>query len=206
MKVFELKADLRKPDGKKETKKLRKTEKVPCVLYGGKENVHFSVPYSSLNKLIYTDKVYKVKIDVDNNSHIAIIQDIQFHPVSDKILHIDFLNVSNEKPVVMDIPIKLEGFPIGVKQGGKLFQMVRKLKTKALIDNMLDIIPINVEKISLGKSITVGNLNFENLEFIDPPKRVVATVKAARATAAVGIEEEEGEASAEATPAEPAAE
>jgi len=180
MKTYEVKAEAREGNGKKIAKNLRKNGMIPCVLYGGKENVHFSTNDADIQKLIFTPQIYKVQINLENKSYLAILKDIQFHAVSDKILHIDFLEVTENKPVVMEIPVKLEGFAQGVRDGGKLHLNMRKLKAKALINDMKDIFVLNVENLGLGKSIFVSDLKYDNISFMDAPNKAVASIKLTR--------------------------
>lgn len=185
MQVFELKGELRTDLGKKATKVLREENKVPCVLYGGKENVHFSVVEKDLSKLVYTPLVYLVKVTVDGNSYDAVMREIQFHPVTDRILHIDFYQISAEKPVIMEVPVKLNGFAEGVQAGGKLVQVVRKLKVKALPANLPGEVELDVTTLGLGKSIKVKELSFDNFEVVNAKEVVIAQVKVTRASKSV---------------------
>ena len=131
MQVFELKAEGRKDLGKKATIAVRNEGKVPCVLYGGAENVHFVVAEKDLAKLLYTPIVYTINLNVDGKSYSAVMREIQFHPVTDRVLHIDFYQITENKPVVIEVPVKLQGFAEGVQAGGKLALIMRKLKVKA---------------------------------------------------------------------------
>ncbi|WP_298616765.1 50S ribosomal protein L25/general stress protein Ctc [uncultured Odoribacter sp.] len=185
MQVFELKGELRTDLGKKATKVLREENKVPCVLYGGKENVHFSVVEKDLSKLIYTPLVYLVKVTVDGNSYDAVMREIQFHPVTDRILHIDFYQISAEKPVIMEVPVRLNGFAEGVQAGGKLVQVIRKLKVKALPANLPGEVELDVTTLGLGKSIKVKELSFDNFEIVNAKEVVIAQVKVTRASKSV---------------------
>lgn len=196
MKTIELKGTARKAVGKKDAKLLRRNEQVPCVLYGGTENHHFSVNLKDLKKIVYTPKVYIIDIDIDGQNYNAIMQDLQFHPVSDDILHIDFLQVVENKPVIINIPVILEGFAKGVQAGGKLSQLARTLKVKALAKDLPDDLTVDVTNLELGKSIKVGELNFENIELLDSKNAVVAAVKLTRAAKGMsgeGSEEAEQE-------------
>ena len=185
MQVFELKGELRTDLGKKATKVLREENKVPCVLYGGKENVHFSVIEKDLSKLVYTPLVYLVKVTIDGNSYDAVMREIQFHPVTDRILHIDFYQISAEKPVIMEVPVKLKGFAEGVQAGGKLVQVIRKLKVKALPANLPGEVELDVTTLGLGKSIKVKELSFDNFEIVNAKEVVIAQVKVTRASKSV---------------------
>jgi len=189
MKTFDLKGSKRENTGKKAAKAYRKESLIPCVLYGGKEVVHFTVTKESVRKLINTPEVFLVNLSIERKKYIAILKDTQFHPVSDALLHADFLQIFDDKPLVMDIPIQLEGLAQGVKDGGKLSLNMRKLKVKGLYKNFPEKLVINIENLGLGKTIQVGNLNFENLEIMNVKDSVVANVqltRAARGMAAKG--------------------
>ena len=181
MKSIAIKGELRTSVGKKESKKLRNDEKVPCVLYGGKENVHFAVSEKELKKLVFTPNVYLVDIDIDGNKKKAIIQDLQFHVVTDRVNHIDFFEIFEDKDVVINIPVEMQGLAQGVKDGGKLQVINRKLKVKALFKDLPDTLEINVENVALGKNVKVGDLSYDNIELLNSANTVVATVKLTRA-------------------------
>ena len=183
MKTFELKGKVRENVGKKATKAVRHGESVPCVLYGGENNLHFTATNSDLRKLIYTPEVYVISLDVDGKKCKAIMKDLQFHPLTDKVLHIDFLQVNDTKPVMIEIPVKLHGLAEGVKAGGKLSLEMRKLKVKAIYTQIPECIDIDVTNLGLGKSIQVGTVQemVENLELLNAKNAVVAQVKLTRA-------------------------
>jgi len=181
MKTFELKGTVRTNLGKKATKAERVAENVPCVLYGGKENIHFTTTISDIRKLIYTPEVYIVNLDIDGKKTKSIMKALQFHPVSDKVLHIDFLQVTETRPVTVELPVKLEGLAEGVKAGGKLSLEVRKLKVKGLYTKIPENIVIDVTELALGKSIQVGKVSVANLEILNNKNAVVAQVKLTRA-------------------------
>jgi large subunit ribosomal protein L25 len=181
MKVYELKGTARLDLGKKATKADRASDNVPCVLYGGTENLHFTATVSDLRKLIYTPDVYLVDLDVDGKKSKAIMKALQFHPVSDKVLHIDFMEIQAEKPVIIEIPVQLNGLAEGVKAGGKLALEMRKLRVKGLYPNFPEKINIDVTNLGLGKSIQVGSMKAENLEFLNAKNAVVCQVKLTRA-------------------------
>ncbi|MDR0371498.1 MAG: 50S ribosomal protein L25/general stress protein Ctc [Prevotellaceae bacterium] len=192
MKTIQLAGEKRADLGKKATKALRVEERVPCVLYGGKENVHFSATERDLRKLIYTPEVYIVDLTINNITTKAIIQDMQFHPVTDKALHIDFLELEENKPVAIEIPVKLNGLAEGVKAGGKLSLEMRKLRVKGLYSQFPECIEINIEKLGLGKAIQVGQVQVGDLELLNAKNAVVAQVKltrAARGAAAAAAKE-----------------
>ncbi|MCT4639825.1 MAG: 50S ribosomal protein L25/general stress protein Ctc [Bacteroidales bacterium] len=188
MKTYEITGVKRENIGKKDAKALRKEERVPCVLYGGKENLHFSTSAKELKNAIYTPNVYIMNLDIDGKKIVAVIQDIQFHPVSDEVTHIDFLEVKEGENVKVEVPVKLEGFAKGVQKGGKLHLAMRRLKVSGLVDNLPDELTVNVDDLDLGKSIKIGELDFENLEILHAKNAVVATVRLTRAARAAAVE------------------
>jgi large subunit ribosomal protein L25 len=204
MKTFEITGSLRTELGKKATKALRKNELVPCVLYIENENLHFTLSKSDLRNLIYTDKVYIVNLKIEGKSYPAIIKEIQFHPVSDEVLHLDFVQVKEDKPVSINIPVRVFGSSAGVKAGGKLHLQLRYLKVKGLPKDFPDELKIDVTKLSLGKTIQVGELSFENLELLNAKNAVVVSVRLTRAAKGEidGLEEEEEGEGGEAVEAE----
>ena len=201
MKTLELKGSLRTELGKKATKALRKAELVPCELYGAGENIHFAVNEKDLNKLLFTPETYIVKFDVDGKVFTAVKRDIQFHPVTDKPLHVDFFQVTEDKAFEVEIPIKVEGFAIGVQSGGKLAVNLRKLKVKAMMKDLPESLPIDVTNLGLNNSIQVGALDFKNLELLNAKSAVVVQVKLTRAARAAALSTDaQPEAAAAATP------
>ena len=162
-------------------KAIRKNNGVPCVLYGGGENIHFTVQADELRKLVYTPHIYVVDLLIDGKKYNAIMKDIQFHPVKDTILHIDFYQINEEKPIVMEVPVQLEGLAEGVKAGGKLSLQIRKLKVKALYDKSPERLTIDVSHLGLGKTVKVGELKYDNLELLNAKDAVVCAVKLTRA-------------------------
>ena len=163
-------------------KAIRRDGGVPCELYGGKgENVHFTVTSDGLRKLVYTPHIYVVELNIDGKVEKAIMKDIQFHPVKDCILHVDFLRIHEDAPVVIEVPVQLEGLAEGVKSGGKLVLQMRKLKVKAIYTDIPERLVINVTNLGLGKSIKVSELNFEGLELLNAKEAVVCAVKLTRA-------------------------
>jgi len=181
MKSFELKGTVRTDLGKKASKAERVSDNIPCVLYGGKDNVHFTTTVSEVRKLVYSPDVFVVNLDIDGTKTKAIMKALQFHPVTDKVLHLDFLKLTDDKPVVVEIPVKLEGLAEGVKAGGKLALEMRKLKVKGLYAQIPENIVIDVTALGLGKSIQVGAVSVENLDILNAKNAVVAQVKLTRA-------------------------
>ena len=188
MKSIEIKGSLRTETGKKATRELRKENGVPCVLYGIQKDengnqvaTHFTVPTEGLRNLVYTPHIYVVDLNIDGKVVNAIMKDIQFHPVTDKILHVDFYQIDENKPIVMEVPVKLEGLAEGVKAGGKLALQIRKLKVKALYNVIPERLVVNVTNLGLGKTIKVGDLNYEGLTLLNAKEAVVCAVKLTRA-------------------------
>jgi large subunit ribosomal protein L25 len=181
MKTFDLTGTKREGVGKKASKAYRKESLIPCVLYGGEEVVHFTVAKEGIRKLVYTPEVYIVDLTIEGKKYKAILKAMQFHPVNDALLHADFQETFEEKPVVIEIPVVLEGLAEGVKAGGKLSLEIRKLKVKGFYKNFPEKLIINVENLGLGKTIQVGNLNFDHLEILNAKDNVVAAVKLTRA-------------------------
>ena len=181
MKTFELNGTARTGLGKKATKADRVSENVPCVLYGVADNVHFTATKSDLRKLIYTPEVFIIDLTIDGNKSKAIMKALQFHPVTDNVLHIDFYQVTETKPVVVEIPVKLEGLAEGVKAGGKLALEMRKLKVKGLYTQLPENIVIDVTELGLGKSIQVAKVSVDKLEILNAKNAVVCQVKLTRA-------------------------
>ena len=199
MKSITINGSKRESVGKSSTRLLRNAGQVPCVLYGGEGPIHFSAPELAFSKLVYTANAYTVVIAFgEKESYNAILQDIQFHPVSDKILHIDFYQLFDDKKISMDIPVKLKGNPIGVKLGGNLQRNKRKLRIKALPTNLPDNIEIDISELNIGDKVYITELFNENYEFLHPDNTVVCQVRRARAALVVETEEgEEGEEGAE---------
>lgn len=190
MKSVVIKAKKRESTGKKDSKKLRVDGFVPCVLYGGEEPVHFYADFKDFRQVVYTPNVYLIDLDIEGRVHNAIIQDMQWHPVEEQLMHVDFLLVKENRPVKVEIPVHTVGLAKGIKQGGKLKMNLRRLKVKAFAKYLPDTIELDVENLEIGQSIKVGDLNFENLEFLDSKFNVVVAVDITRAAkAAVGTEE-----------------
>ena len=188
MKSIEIKGSLRTETGKKATHSLRQNNGVPCVLYGMQKDengnpiaTHFTVTVDGLRKLVYTPHIYVVDLNIDGKVVNAIMKDIQFHPVTDAILHVDFLQINEENPIVMEVPVQLEGLAEGVKAGGKLALQMRKIKVKALYNVIPEKLTVNVSHLGLGKTVKVGELSFEGLELISAKEAVVCAVKLTRA-------------------------
>lgn len=191
MKVFELSGSLRSSLGKKDAKKLRGEGQVPCVLYGSEEPVHFSTFQTALLKLVYTPNVYLVNLDIDGKKIQAIMQDIQFHPVSDEVVHIDFLQVTDDKPVKIDIPVGVEGFAKGIRKGGKLQIEKRRLKVQALAKDLPDQIIVDVTELDLGESLRVSDIESDAIAILNGKSVPVVRVMVTRAARAAMNEKED---------------
>ena len=180
MKTFNLQGALRSDISKQEVKNLRSSQQVPCVLYGGEGQVHFAVPAFDLRGLIYTPEAHMVELSVDGKNYKAILQDIQFHPVTDAIHHIDFLQVFDDKPVTMGIPVKFEGASEGVKMGGKMVAKGRKIKVKALPKDMPDAIMVDISALKIGDGIRVRDLKTKGVTFLDSPNNMIVSIRMTR--------------------------
>jgi large subunit ribosomal protein L25 len=198
MDTIQLKATKRTEIGKKATKAIRRNEMVPCVLYGEKENIHFQIEEKKLKNLVYTPNVYIVELDIDGETVEAIMQDIQFHPVSDHILHVDFYKINDKKAFKIAIPVELQGIAEGVKAGGQMHLIQRKLKVKGLKKDLPNTIVINVEHLIIGKIIKVSDITVENLQLLNAEDAIVCAVKATRKAVSLENEEESTEETTEA--------
>ncbi|CDN31523.1 LSU ribosomal protein L25p [Mucinivorans hirudinis] len=182
MKHLQISAKKREDFGKKHSSAVRREESVPVVVYGGgEETVHASLNTTDLRNLIYSPHSYIVELDIEGKKEMCVMREVQYHPVTDAPLHIDFFRVIPGKPVVIDLPVELYGNAEGVKVGGKLALAKRKLRVTALEENLPDAIRIDVSALELGKSIFVGDLNFENITFLTPATTAVCAVKMTRA-------------------------
>ena len=186
MKTIEIKGSVRSELGKKATRDLRANGQVPCVVYGGETVTHFSAPVEAFRGLIYTPNIYIVDLVIDGKACKAVLKDIQYHCVSDAIEHIDFLEVSDSKPVSMSLPVKLNGLAEGVKLGGKLLVSARKLKVSAMIENLPDVIEVDCSHLRIGKQIVAGELSYPNLTIVSPKATIICAVLATRASAQAG--------------------
>jgi len=191
MKSITIKGSQRESVGKKATKALRNAGMVPCVVYGGEKPLHFSAHELAFRDLVYTAAAHTVKVDLGEGKLKAIMQDIQFHPVTDKILHIDFYQLFDDKEVTMDIPVRLEGNSPGVRNGGRLLFRKRKLAIKALPDKLPDFFDVDISKLKIGENITVASLLNDDFTILHPDSTTVVQVKMARAAVAVDEDEDE---------------
>ncbi len=180
MKTVSLSVSLRGSVGKKDAKLQRRAGKIPCVLYGGHEQIHFVADEKSFSKILFTPEVNLIKVTIDGKEFDTIYQEIQFHPVTDKLLHVDFLQVFQDKPVVIAIPVKYEGVSPGVLRGGRLEKKMRKVKIKALPKDLPDFIMINISAMEIGDSVKISDLKIADVTFLDAPNNVVVGVRTAR--------------------------
>jgi large subunit ribosomal protein L25 len=212
MKSITIKGSERESVGKKASKALRNAGKVPCVVYGGDKPLHFSADELAFRNLVYTPNAHTVAIELGGKTVNAVMQDIQFHPVTDKIVHIDFYQLFPDKEVTMNIPVRLQGNSPGVRNGGRLLFRKRKLAIKALPDKLPDFFDVDISKLRIGQHIAVDSLMNDDFAILHPDNTVVVQVKTARTAVVVDDEEEdvegeEGEtAEAETTEAEAAQE
>jgi large subunit ribosomal protein L25 len=186
MKTFELEGKSREviaasADRKRALKAMRKNDLIPAVMYGGEKVVHFTVSKEAVRNLVYTPEIYVVNLTIDGVKHLAIIKDMQFAPVAELLLHMDFLEISDKKPIEMEIPVVLEGHAEGVKAGGKLALQMRKLKAKAVYTDLPEKFVINVDHLGIGKTIQVGSLHFDGIELMNSKNSVVCGVQTTRA-------------------------
>ncbi|BFO65795.1 50S ribosomal protein L25/general stress protein Ctc [Chryseobacterium sp. KCF3-3] len=180
MKSITIQGTKRESVGKKSTKALRDAELVPCVVYGGEAPLNFSAEESAFKGLVYTPEAHTVSIEVDGKTIPAVLQDIQFHPITDKILHIDFYQLSDDKPVIMEVPVRITGRSKGVVAGGVLRQSFRKLKVKAIPANLPDEIVVDVTPLRIGNKLYIGSIKTEGYSFVHPDNAVVVAVKMSR--------------------------
>ncbi len=194
MKTVSLSGSLRENVGKKDAKVLRKEGRVPGIIYGTGENISFHVKETELNKLVWTPHVNFVEIEIDGKKYKTIFQEMQFHPVTDRVVHFDLLQVVEGKPLTIALPVELHGVSPGVQQGGKLKQSKRKIKVNALADNLPETIKIDINELKIGSSVRNGEIDIDGLTVIGDPRDVIVAVKMARGV----VEEEEEEATEEA--------
>ncbi|HAP50405.1 MAG TPA: 50S ribosomal protein L25 [Porphyromonadaceae bacterium] len=221
MKTFKLNAEPRTDLGKKAAKAIRKENKIPVVLNGGKlveldkdgnyngkllkgEKVvpvgrdgkaiittDLVVNFADVRKLVYTPEIFAIELTYDGQTKMAVLKDIQFHPVNDSILHIDLMEVTTDKPVVVEVPVHVQGHAAGVKAGGKLFLSMKKVKVKAIYTEIPETVIVNVDDLQIGQALKVRDLHFDNYELVSAKDLVITGVKTTRAAAAATTTEEE---------------
>lgn len=203
MKTIEIKGSLRTELGKKSSKDIRKAEGVPCVIYGKESNIHFQAPELSFKNLVYTHEAHLVDLNLDGKVYKTVLHDIQFHPVSDRIIHADFVQIFEDKPVIIAVPVSVHGDSVGVIAGGKLSIKKRTLKVKGLPKYLPEFITVDITDLKIHDSVKVGDLSIENIELLDMKKAVVVTIATSRVAQKAEGEGEgaEGEAAAAEAPA-----
>ena len=200
MKSVALSGNNRAEKGSSKSNILRKEEKVPCVIYGGKENIHFSVNEILFSKIVHSPEVYFIDLDIDGKKYKAIIKAVQYHPVTDRPIHIDFLEVNENKALTVSIPVKLTGNARGVLNGGKLRMVTRKLKVSGLPNAIPEAVELDITNLRIGQSIKVGEIKVDGLAFLDASNAVVVAIKRSRVAAGDDVDEDEdGEEGAEAS-------
>lgn len=180
MNVISIEAQKRSELGQKATKELRRAGQVPCVVYGGEEVLHFSAPQLTFRPIVYTPDFNVVEATIDGKVVKCVLKDLQFHPVTDSLMHLDFMELVDDKKVIVDLPLKFEGLAEGVKAGGKLLAQIRKLRVKAFPKDLKQVLPVNVSKLQLGKSIKVRELNYEGLEIMNAAGSPVVSIEIPR--------------------------
>ena len=181
MKTIAISGSPRENVGKRDAKELRYEGKVPAVLYGGKDQIHFSVLITDLKEAIYTPEANFVEIDINGTKIKAIIKEAQFHPLTDVLIHVDFLQLFDEKEIIMEIPVKLTGTSPGVKMGGKLIQKLRKLRVKAIPANIPQEVKVSLDKLEVGSISRVRDLKVEKYAITNTPEDTIVSVTMSRA-------------------------
>ena len=206
MKTIQISAEKRTELGKKSTRDLRKADHVPCVMYGGAEVIHFHAHENDFRHIVYTPTAFLVEVKVGDEVRKAVMQELQFHPVTDKLNHIDFVEVFDDRPVTVELPITLVGAAIGIKNGGKPRQRRRVLKVRGLVTNLPDVLEIDITDIDIGDVIKIGDLSYDNLEILDPARSMIFAVVSSRISKGMEMGEAEAEAEEAAEAAAEAAE
>jgi large subunit ribosomal protein L25 len=204
MKTIEIKGTFRTELGKKSSKEIRKAGNVPCVIYGKEKNIHFYSHELNFKSLVYTPDAHLVKLIIEDKEYNVVLKDMQFHPVKDNILHADFVEIHDKKPVVINIPIKVSGDSVGVIAGGKLSIKRRTLKVKGLAQDLPEALPIDITNLKIHEGVKVGELSYDKIELLDPKKSMVLTIATSR-VAQKSDEEVAADAATEATNAAAAA-
>lgn len=207
MKTLEIKGTIRTELGKKSSRDARKEGNVPCVIYGKEQNIHFHTHENNFKNLVYTPDAHLVKLDLQGKEYNVVLQDIQFHPVTDKITHVDFIEIYDDKPIIINIPIKITGDSVGVKAGGKLRIKKRHLKVKGFAKDIPEFLLIDITEVKIHHSVKVGDLAYDKIELIDPKITTVLSVATSRVVQKEETEGAEGAPAAEGTaPGAPVAE
>ena len=200
MKSVSISAEKRVDLGKKEAKALRAAGRIPCVVYGGEDTLHISADEIAFNNLVYTPNVYTVAIDIEGNTVNALIKDIQFHPITDRVIHVDFIELTPGKEVNTEIPVVIKGNAIGVRNGGKLRRTLRKLSVRSTPENLPDAISLEISEMKIGDKIYVRDLEAEKFDILTSGNAVVVAIKTARNVVEEEDEDENDEAAGAETP------
>jgi large subunit ribosomal protein L25 len=184
MQSIKLSAKKRDEFGKKGAKAMRRAERIPAVIYGQGEPVNFSLDVADVKPLIYTPASYIVELDIEGRTETAVLREVQFHPVKEEILHMDFYRVTDVKPVTIEVPVRITGSSEGVKMGGKLVQNKRKLTVSGLLQYLPDELTVDITELGIGKTIFVGDLKYDNLRLLNPATTAVCAIRVTRAAAA----------------------
>ena len=192
MKHIELKGQLREAGNKAAVKAVRRAGQVPCNIYGnGIENVLFTVDAQDLKTITHTPNSYIVNLELSNGTKMyAVLHEVQYHPVSDEALHVDFIAVGEEKPITIEVPVKVVGHSEGVKMGGKLLVSSRKLRVSAMMNNLPDILEVDSTHLMIGKQIVAGDLNYEGVTIVSPKATIICSVRPTRATQQAKMEQQ----------------
>lgn len=197
MKSITIKGTKRESVGKKATRTLRNADHVPCVLYGGEQAIHFSAEEKAFRNLVYTPNIYMVVIELGDSKYRAIMQDIQFHPVTDRILHIDFYQIYDDREITMDIPVRTVGTPAGVRSGGVLLIMNRSLSVRALPDNMPDFFELDISKMRIGEVMDINVIDQDGFEILAEENAPICQVRTSRKAVDTSDDDDDEEASGE---------
>ncbi len=193
MNSVSMSGSLRENVGKKDAKKLRRQGRVPAVLYGGPEQIHFSIDEKAFEKTLKSPESFIFNLDIDGKSYRSVIYDVQFHPVTDRPLHVDFREVLDGKPVKVKIPIRINGSSIGVMQGGILYVKTRKLYVEGLVENMPDYLDIDITNMKIGDSYQVKDIETKDLKILTNPSTSVVSIQTSRTATVVAVDEDEDE-------------
>ena len=208
MKTVSLSGSLRENVGKKDAKKHRREGNIPCVIYGGEKQIHFTTNEIKFDKIIFSPDVFLISIDIDGKKYQTMLQDVQYHPVTDKVLHADFLELIPGKEISIGIPVDLVGISAGVMAGGQMIKKMHKVRMKGLIENIPEKVEVDITKLTIGGSVKIQDITMDNLTMLDPPNSVIVRVKMSRTVIEDEVDDEdedeegegaEGEATAEAT-------
>ena len=192
MKHIELKGQIREAGNKAAVKAVRRAGQVPCNIYGlGMENILFSVDAQDLKTITHTPNSYIINLELSNGTTMyAVLHEVQYHPVSDEALHVDFIAVNEEKPITIEVPVLVTGHSEGVKMGGKLLVSSRKLRVSAMMNNLPDVLEVDSTHLMIGKQIVAGDLNYEGVTIVSPKATIICSVRPTRATQQAKMEQQ----------------